>query len=55
MASIVLLAVDMIRLIRPLVAGQQPTAPAADASAPRGSRSGLPGGGGRARPVHCDC
>jgi hypothetical protein len=45
MASIVLLAVGIIRLIRLVMAGEQPAVTAADASAPPGGRSASAGGG----------
>jgi hypothetical protein len=44
MASIVLLAVGILRVIRLLMAGEQPAVTAADASAPLGGRSGSAGG-----------
>jgi phosphatidylserine synthase len=44
MASIVLLAVGIIRLIRLLMAGEQPAITAADAAAPLGGRGGSAGG-----------
>jgi phosphatidylserine synthase len=44
MASIVLLAVGIMRPIRLLMAGEQPAVTAADASAPLGGRCGSAGG-----------
>jgi hypothetical protein len=43
-ASVVLVAVGIIRLIRLLMVGEQPAATAAEASAPVGDRSGPAGG-----------
>jgi hypothetical protein len=48
MASIVLLAVGILRVIRLLMAGEQPAVTAADASAPLEGLSGSAGGESKA-------